>query len=206
VFFGNTFFTKKCKSVKIDFYLIIACLKNFKMSILQTKLIFGDLLESKEHVIVHQLNCIGTKPRGLSEALAKKFPYSNVYGKRKSIKNKNLAVSEDRGTPGDIEICYPPNETDPIIIGMYGQYAYGSHNTVKEDKKMREQWFAEALEKLRVWLIENNVTSVAFPYGIGCGLAGGDWHTYLYMLEMFAKDAPYVVKIYMIAKPVEDVC
>lgn len=48
---------------------------------------------------------------------------------------------------------------------------------------------------VQVWIIctgtvvcvEENIKSVAFPYMIGCGLAGGNWETYLGMITDFQK-------------------
>ena len=43
----------------------------------------------------------------------------------------------------------------------------------------RKKWFQECLDILD----ENNYGTVAMPYGIGCGLAGGKWAEYKKMLE-----------------------
>ena len=36
------------------------------------------------------------------------------------------------------------------------------------------------------------LSSIAFPYRIGCGLAGGEWTAYASLLQAFARDAPSV--------------
>jgi hypothetical protein len=42
-----------------------------------------------------------------------------------------------------------------------------------------------------------NIISIAFPYKIGCGLAGGKWEDYESMIYKFAKENPNIkVKIY----------
>ena len=52
----------------------------------------------------------------------------------------------------------------------------------EDTQEEREQWFKECLETLG----ENKkYQNLAFPYKIGCGLAGGNWDHYLPMIEDF---------------------
>jgi len=171
----------------------------------------GDLLEADEAVIVQQLNCLCVKPHGLSAAITKKFPYADVYGGRKAQGFRNLAITKDQGIPGEIVLSFPwltledddKTKKPPIVVGLYGQYDYGKpgysarRSTMEQDNYvLRELWFNKALKELREWLIANGVKSVAFPYGIGCGLAGGNWTRYVQLLKQFAEGAPYKVVIY----------
>jgi len=171
----------------------------------------GDLLDATEPVIVQQLNCLCVRGHGLAASIAERFPYADVYGARRALGNRNLAIPEDRGVPGEIVVSYPdtasPNKISesPIIIGLYGQFDYGKpdgykyikRTTTKQDNyELRVKWFTEALAKLKIWLIDNQISAVAFPYGIGCGLAGGDWKIYSKLLKDFAEHAPYKVVIY----------
>jgi hypothetical protein len=41
-----------------------------------------------------------------------------------------------------------------------------------------------------------NLDSIAFPNGVGCGAAGGDWAIYLKMIEGFASRTSARVAIY----------
>ena len=114
----------------------------------------GNILLSKENYIAHQCNCVTNKPKGLSEQIFKKYPYSNTY------KNREI-----HSIPGTIDICQN-------IINMYAQY-YPSIGKYKNDtNNMRIQWFKDCLEKIKdISDIQNK--SIAMPYKIGCGLAGG---------------------------------
>ena len=47
----------------------------------------------------------------------------------------------------------------------------------------RERWFAQCLEELGQC---DSYQNLAFPYQIGCGLAGGNWSRYLAMIQDFA--------------------
>lgn len=172
------------------------------------KAVHGDLLAAPQQVIVHQINCLCTRPHGLAESVATRFPYANVYGQRRQVGYKNLAVEADRGTPGDIAVRQPDaakNESGPIVVGLYGQYDYGkagrSHRTpaAQDSTQLREQWFVMSLEKLATYMTQNGLTSVAFPHGIGCGLAGGSWMVYKTALVSWAaKNPSFDVVIYQL--------
>lgn len=145
------------------------------------KTIDGDIIESKEKCIVHQCNCITEKSLGLSAQVFKAFPWANIYAERKS-----------RSIPGTIDV----REKDgKIIVNLFGQL-YPGKPTSYESKEMRLKWFKNGLDLLSSYIKNSRVTSpnhinsVAFPYKIGCGLAGGDWKKYVNFIEIFAKENP----------------
>ncbi len=55
-----------------------------------------------------------------------------------------------------------------------------------ETGAVRLEWFKKALLAI---LGLAGLESIAFPYEIGCGLAGGHWPDYLLALEAFAEEA-----------------
>lgn len=159
----------------------------------------GDLLCAPQQVIVHQINCLCIRPHGLSAAVAARFPYANVYGQRRQVGRQNFAVEADRGTPGDIAVRTPDpskGEAGPTVVGLYGQYDYGrpgrSWRTPAhlDTASMRREWFVASLERLAEYMVERGLVSVAFPYAIGCGLAGGSWTAYKASLEVWASRHP----------------
>ena len=127
----------------------------------------GDLLKADEEYIVHQVNSKTTKGAGLSAAVFKKFPYADVY------------KDGTRRIPGEIIIRKD-------IINLVGQDTPGKPKK-NETAKKREKWFEEGLEKIEEI---PDLESVAFPYGIGSGLAGGNWENYQKMINKFAKSNP----------------
>lgn len=137
-----------------------------------------DILElsSKEaQVVAQQCNCVTKSSKGLSQAIAKKFPHADFYSKR--TKNSK---------PGTIELAGKGKERK--IIAMYSQNQPGKP-TSKESSSMREEWFRECLDRIgRI----KNLRSIAFPMNIGCGLAGGVWNNYEGMIRKFSKDNPRV--------------
>ena len=73
-------------------------------------------------------------------------------------------------------------------------YTYGQ-NKVIDDYNRREIWFNSRLKEIDRLVPE----SIAFPYGIGCGLAGGNWENYYNMLINFASRNPEM-KVYLFHK------
>ena len=148
----------------------------------------GNLLDATEQYIVQQCNCVATKAHGLSEQISTKFPYANVYGKRRSLNGRNWALAEDQAVPGTYEIC-GDGIKDRYVINIYAQYGMGKpyaygQNRVNDSAEERTKWFKQCLAGISIL----KAKSIAFPYKIGCGLAGGNWDEYFQILEDFAKN------------------
>jgi O-acetyl-ADP-ribose deacetylase (regulator of RNase III) len=128
-------------------------------------IIDGDLLDSSQSIIAHQCNCVTSYGKGLSAAIFAKYPYADVYSS--NSENRKVGHIDIRNPKfGDVE--------SPIIIAIYAQYKYGKSVT-----EPRLTWFQQCLDRM----IENGITDVAMPYGIGCGLAGGNWADYKRLLS-----------------------
>lgn len=68
---------------------------------------YGDLLTIDDvDLICHQVNCLTTKAHGLSQEIARKMPWADIYSTRRSMNSRNLAVETDRGVPGTIRIFH----------------------------------------------------------------------------------------------------
>lgn len=148
----------------------------------------GDLTKATEQYIVHQCCCTAVKPHGLSAIIAKKFPDACVYSKRRRISpTRNFAVPEDRPEPGTIMIC-----GERQVIALFGQVEMGKPGAFFRGVKTpdgpqdRLRYFKAGLAEI----VKLKPTSLAFPYNIGCGLAGGHWPTYRKALEDFAAEMP----------------
>ena len=162
----------------------------------------GDLLHAKVDLIIHQCNCVTIKSHGLSEQIAKKFPFADIYSKRQA-RSKNIAMVYD--TPGDLVISRSVNA--PIIVGLLGQIGPGKPfrwaSTYKFDPKtdtpeQRLVYFKQGLDKLLTICLEEKITSIGFPFQIGCGLAGGDWNDYLKAIINFETKLKFKVRIYQL--------
>lgn len=150
-----------------------------------------DIFNVQSDYIVQQCNCLTIKSHGLSKEIAKRFPEADLYSKRRQVNNRNLAVPEDRSTPGSISI-------DGKIINIFGQWRPGKIGTKydnyypesnpPETSETRLMWFKMGLEKISKTLDSNSEKVIAFPFGIGCGLAGGDWEEYSKAILSFAEN------------------
>jgi O-acetyl-ADP-ribose deacetylase (regulator of RNase III) len=150
------------------------------------EVIKGDLLASSEKYIAQQCNCVTVRAHGLSQSIATKYPYANVYKLRVPInKSRNCAKTFDQ--PGTIKICSSNSEEVelPHIICMFAQFspgkpgAYTYDSSVDDSKENRIKWFQSCLLEIE----KLGLKRIAMPYFIGCGLAGGDWKVYQDLLE-----------------------
>lgn len=123
-------------------------------------------------LIVHQVNADPNNytPKGLSKEVFDAYPYANIY-------NGTIRV------PGTIIISRQ-------IVNLVGQKHRSKANKTDDTSEMRLGWFISGLHQLRDVVITHKVPQVAFPYGIGCGLAGGDWNLYRQLIDAFAKAVP----------------
>lgn len=142
------------------------------------KIVYGDITKVPRDIIIHQCNCVTTIGKGLSHTLFTAFPYSDIYSKR---------VKPDK--PGEIIVRHSEDHR-PDIIAFLAQYYPGKAKNSFDTAKKREEWFRECLDKMYELLSSkenvNKKLTIAFPYGIGCGLGGGNWSTYEKMLDDFA--------------------
>ena len=137
----------------------------------------------------HQVNCLTVKSHGLSAKVAEKYPWADIYRFRVKVRVRNLATSETRGVPGTIRVFARTNF--PAVICFQSQWDFGRCDNIRhrqippyiDSKENRQKWFQSCLDQLGTM----NFQTVAFPWKIGCGLAGGDWTRYLHMIKTFVK-------------------
>lgn len=172
-------------------------------SIQNVEIITGDLLTCDADIIVQQCNCLTVRPHGLSEAIGKKFPEANFYQERRPIEKKgdplfkrNVAIPEDRSVPGTVIMrgrvaClmaqWRPGKVNVSYASSYPE------SVPKETDGQREKWFAMSLVELEKVINQNGYKTVAFPFLIGCGLAGGSWPKYLQMITDLAERNPGLI-------------
>ncbi len=166
----------------------------------------GNLLASKEKYIVHQCNCVTTRAAHLAHSIFKRFPYSDIYSPRDgkdgdtahvdSTLNPEAALKPYEDKPGDI-IIRGNGDDQRYVIALLGQYFPGFArypDSKKDGVKARQQYFYQGL--LKIAQIPS-LKSIAFPYGIGCGAAGGDLAVYSKMIWSFAKHLEGKSEVYV---------
>ena len=154
----------------------------------------GDLLSAKEEYIVHQCNCTSSTAGGLAHAITTRLPYAAPYVyRRPNPAKRTRCLPEDASKPGTIQVWRSSSPESPHVIGLYAQQEPGKPHGA-DSRSVREGWFRSCLGLINK---VSGVTSVAFPWQIGCGLAGGDWNVYEEMIWEWAGNHPDVsVAIY----------
>jgi len=142
----------------------------------------SNLLESDAQYIVHQANCVTWKAAHLAYDIFKKFPYADIYEERyqKVMKDHNYTDK-----PGMIMIRGDGNE-QRYVIAILGQKFPGKPRAAEfeiDSFKKRQDYFFSGLQEIAKI---SNLKSIAFPWGIGCGAAGGNWKFYHNLIDKFS--------------------
>lgn len=133
----------------------------------------GDLLEQTR--IVQQVNCQSRSARGLSAAVARRFPWADLYRQRRQPTEPGTVVRHDGGR--GVRVYHLAAQWCPGRPGAYAARYSQRHQDTAEN---RARWFRQCLEALAA---DDSTDAYDFPHGIGCGLAGGDWSRYERMLR-----------------------
>lgn len=145
----------------------------------------GNIVDCDADVIAHQTNCVTTSAQGLARTIFTMYPGCDTYSSR-------MKFSE----PGTITVHVVDEQK--IVVNMNAQMypgkpSYEEIPLYKKDGMIdRLVWFRQCLEKILPLFTGDHALpghqipkSIAFPAGIGCGLAGGHWPTYRQELEIF---------------------
>lgn len=130
------------------------------------KYVNGNLLEATENIIGHQVNCKFVMRAGLAKQIRHKYP--KVY-------DSYMSASKQNDLLGKVQIVNINNER--TVANLFTQYNYGRTGLYTDYRALEE-----ALVKLRQYSSKNNL-DIALPYGLGCGLAGGDWNKVIKIIE-----------------------
>ena len=141
----------------------------------------GNILKATEDVIVHQVNSIGIMGGGLALQIKNKYP--EVYVKYKNLCDKTLPEN----LLGRCQVIKCHDEK--YVANLFGQLNYGRDKQYTDYEALKYS----LMRLLNGRLKPDNMT-VALPYKLGCGLAGGDWNiVYNIIVEVFGN---YDVTIY----------
>ena len=162
----------------------------------------GDILQSTDDVLVHQCHCCNVDAGGLAKLIFEKYPCSNVYQTRyQESRGGGVAMAFiEPGTVGVYEIA--PN-AKKYVVNLYAQIYPGpptdsqtSLTTQDDDDSsaLRLELFEKCLKSLSKVNFQSSVNqpkiSFAFPWRIGCGIALGDWYSYLKSIVTFCFSLP----------------
>lgn len=119
----------------------------------------GNLLKSDCGMICHQVNARGVMGAGIAKQIRETYPnhYDDYMQRHRNgmLTLGSLVVSEQNGK---------------IIVGLIAQQNYGRGELYTD-----YQAFSTCLTTLGIAIKTLKINKIGLPYGIGCGLAGGDW-------------------------------
>lgn len=183
----------------------------------EVPIIDGDLFTYKSDMIVQQCNCLTCRALGLAKDIADKYQVNSYQHRKCLYNNANCAIKEDRQTVGNIKIYRLKNKNTNYIACLFSQFAPGRPNhyysnilaehidpltqkSLIETKETREIWFKLCLKKLAIQIKHLKCQIIAFPYAIGCGLAGGDWSNYYQMINEWAESHKDIFNVVILKK------
>ena len=141
----------------------------------------GDIFNGDENMICHQVNCLGIMGGGIASTIRKKFPQTYIHYN---------AICKNR-TPEELlgKVLFY-NENNRVIANCFGQASIGTSEVQTNYEKLEQ-----CLKKVERDAWKRHLT-VAIPYKIGCGLAGGDWQIVEKMIKDIFENSPVVLTIY----------
>lgn len=122
----------------------------------------GDMFTSDAQILCHQVNCMGRMGSGIAKTVREKFP--NVYESYMHLCHSGMFAPDE--LLGRTLIC---KCGDKSMANLFAQLNYGY------DGKLYTSYeaFHKCLRSIKRSVPKGS--SIAFPYGIGCGLGGGKW-------------------------------
>lgn len=141
------------------------------------QIISGDLFDTSAEVICHQVNCMGKMGSGVAKQIRSRYP--EVYQEYLAFCKEGCG--DHFWVLGHSQIV--SGHDGKIIVNMFAQSSYGYDGGLYTDYAAFQSCLNEIRSKLP------NITSIAMPYKVGCGLGGGDWQTILSYIEDIL--APY---------------
>jgi len=148
------------------------------------KIINGNILNADEDIIGHQVNTKGVMGAGLAKQIRNKYPL--VYANYKELCGDNKYRSL-LGTSQYVDV------QDKTIVNMFAQDGYGT-SKIQTDYKALKLCLEGIIYSVTTDYCLLHNKSVALPFGLGCGLAGGDWNkVYGIIDEVFSN---YEVTLY----------
>ena len=135
----------------------------------------GNLLDAKEEIIAHQVNCQKKMNSGVAKAIREKYPI--VFEKYEEIKPKL----------GMVDFIYVGEKTGKqFIANMYAQDRYGYDGKQYTDYEAFRECCVQIVKECRLSKHMKQELNVAMPYKIGSDRGGADWNKIMdILLEEF---------------------
>lgn len=146
------------------------------------KTLYGqDIFTLDTQVILQQCNCFNTMGSGIAREIRLRYP--------EAYEADCKTIRGDRNKLGTITWA-KSSKDGKYIINMYSQFNYG-----KESRKTNYEAFANGLEVVKTFMLNNKLNSLSLPHKIGCALGGGNWTIVKTMIYESFKNQPFDVCI-----------
>lgn len=131
----------------------------------------GNLLDVESGVILHQTNCMGVMGGGVALQIKEKWPHAYLeYQKH----------CEAFAYPFLMGTMHFSKLTDTLVLGnLFGQIA--------PSRGQATVYSAYPTALREVVAVADASLPIHIPYGMGCGLAGGDWDVVLPILDYWLR-------------------
>lgn len=144
----------------------------------------GNIFDSDEKVILHQVNCQGVMNSGVAKQVRERYPIVFDYYKAMcNDRSRNPKTIVPSPLLGHIQCVYVNDSyvsdgvnNERMIVNIFAQDEYGYSGKQYTSYIALEKCFTEAN---RVFAGQ----SIAMPYRIGCCRGGGDWSVVYKMIE-----------------------
>lgn len=130
----------------------------------------GSITDIKSGVVCHQVNCMGAIGAGVSGVIIKKWP---------AVGKEYMHICQYTQNPEHLfGHWYLVRVDDKLsIYSIFSQFNYG--NSAKTGQVYTDiNLLSKALHD-----IASRSEIVYIPYGIGCGLAGGNWNELVQLID-----------------------
>lgn len=146
----------------------------------------GNILNAEENIICHQVNAQGVAGAGLAAQIKRVYPnFLHVY--QDMCQSFTFQQMKVNGL-----VAWYTTLSGQMIASIFGQEFYGYGMQYTDYVAL-----GNGLNAVRETAEMKDLLSVAIPYGIGCGLAGGDWNVVQNIIRDCFKYSPEIdVAIY----------
>ena len=137
------------------------------------KTIKGNIMNVTKGIIIHQVNNKHVMGAGLAKQIRAKYPQHYNDYMHDELKLGYVIATKINNQLG--------------IFGMIAQNGYGRNKRYTDYSA-----FADCLTLINRFHKNHPNTRIYMPYGIGCGLAGGDWVIIEHLIQTIT---PYVILV-----------
>lgn len=130
------------------------------------KEIKGNLLEQEKGILCHQTNYEGVMGGGIALAI-----WNTLLTEQTRKKYVQFCEKSGRDALGNVQFLFVKD--DLVVANCYSQNGFNepdAYGSITNYDAMRD-----CFVKVRDFSLQQNLPLVFVPYGMGCGIAGGDW-------------------------------